>query len=56
MEEWSFGAGYALAKQLEAGTIVDPRPYAKADLVGTIKKFQHLKKVLPAMGLGREND
>jgi predicted GTPase len=50
----AFGAGYALAKQLEAGTIVDPRPYAKGDLVGIFKKFQHLKDVLPAMGYGEK--
>jgi predicted GTPase len=50
----AFGAGYALAKQLGAGTIVDPRPYAKGDLVGIFKKFQHLKEVLPAMGYGEK--
>lgn len=50
----SFGAGYALAKNLEAGTIVDPRPYAVGDLVKTFEKFQHLKDVLPAMGYGEK--
>lgn len=50
----AFGAGYALAKQLQAGQIVDPRPYAEGDLVGIFKKFPHLKDVLPAMGYGEK--
>lgn len=50
----SFGAGYSLAKDLEAGTIVDPRPYAVGDLVATFEKFEHLKDVLPAMGYGEK--
>ena len=48
----AFGAGYSLAKKLEAATIVDPRPYAVGDLVKTFEKFTHLKEVLPAMGYG----
>lgn len=50
----AFGAGYALAKDLGASEIVDPRPYAKGSLVGVFEKFQHLKNVLPAMGYGEE--
>jgi len=50
----AYGAGYALAKKLNAGTIVDPRPYAVGDLVSTFEKFQHLKDVLPAMGYGEK--
>ena len=49
-----FGAGFALAKQLEAGEIVNPRPYAKGSLVGVFDKFRHLDCVLPAMGYGDE--
>lgn len=49
-----FGAGFVLAKQMGAGQIVDPRPYAKGSLVGVFKKFQHLEKVLPAMGYGEQ--
>lgn len=49
-----FGAGYVLAKQMGAGEIVDPHPFAKGSLVGVFKKFQHLEKVLPAMGYGEE--
>jgi predicted GTPase len=48
----AFGAGYSLAKKLEAESIVDPRPYAVGELVKTFEKFQHLKDVLPAMGYG----
>lgn len=45
-----FGAGYVLAKQMGAAEIVDPRQAAKGSLVGVFQKFQHLEKVLPAMG------
>lgn len=45
-----FGAGYVLAKQLGAKEIVDPRASAKGSLVEVFKKFQHLERVLPAMG------
>lgn len=46
----SYGAGYVLAKQLGAGTIVDPRPHAKGSLIQVFEKFPHLNNVLPAMG------
>lgn len=49
-----FGAGFVLAKQMGAAEIVDPRPYAKGSLVDVFKKFQHLEKVLPAMGYGEQ--
>lgn len=45
-----FGAGFVLARQLGAAEIVDPRQAAKGSLVGVFQKFQHLEKVLPAMG------
>lgn len=47
-----YGAGYVLAKQMGA-EIVDPRP-GKGSLVGVFKKFQHLERVLPAMGYGEQ--
>jgi predicted GTPase len=50
----SYGAGYVCAKNLGAGEIVDPRPYAKGSLVDVFAKFQHLQNVLPAMGYGDE--
>lgn len=43
-----------MAQQLGAGTIVDPRPYAKGSLKKTFAKFPHLENVLPAMGYGDE--
>lgn len=49
-----FGAGYVLAQQMGCKEIVDPRSAAKGSLVGVFKKFQHLEKVLPAMGYGEE--
>lgn len=45
-----FGAGFALARQLGAGEVVDPHPYAKGSLVDVLEKFTHLDRVLPAMG------
>ena len=45
-----YGAGYAMAKELGASEIVDPRPYAQGSLKATFEKFPHLKEVLPAMG------
>ena len=47
-----FGAGLVLAKDLGAGEIVDPHPYAKGSLAGVLQKFTHLDRVLPAMGYG----
>jgi len=47
----SFGAGYALAKEL-GGVIVDPRPYAQGSLKSVFERFPHLSNVLPAMGYG----
>lgn len=48
------GAGYALARSLGAGEIVDPRPYARGSLKGVFAKFGHLVNVLPAMGYGED--
>jgi predicted GTPase len=48
------GAGYALAKQLHALEIVDPRPFAQGSLVDVFTKFPHLSNVLPAMGYGAQ--
>jgi predicted GTPase len=48
----AFGAGYALAKELGASEIIDPRPNAQGSLKGVFDKFSHLKNVLPAMGYG----
>lgn len=50
----AYGAGYVLAKNLGAGEIVDPRPFAKGALKATFEKFTHLKEVIPAMGYGEQ--
>ena len=50
----SYGAGYVLAKDLDASEIVDPRPFAQGSLKKVFEKFPHLKNVLPAMGYGKE--
>ena len=49
-----FGAGLVLAKDLGAGEIVDPHPFAKCSLADVLKKFTHLDRVLPAMGYGEK--
>lgn len=49
-----FGAGFVLAKQMNAKEIVDPHSSAKGSIQEVLKKFQHLGRVLPAMGYGEE--
>jgi predicted GTPase len=44
------GAGYAAAIHFEAGTIIDPRPYAVGSLAETYAAYSHIGRVLPAMG------
>jgi predicted GTPase len=44
------GAGYAAAIQFEAGTVIDPRPYAVGSLAETYATYPHIGRVLPAMG------
>jgi predicted GTPase len=44
------GAGYAAAIQFEAGTVIDPRPYAVGSLAETYAAYPHIGRVLPAMG------
>jgi predicted GTPase len=43
------GAGYAAAVAAGA-TVVDPRPYASAEIAETYARYPHLREVLPAMG------
>ncbi|MBN2559686.1 MAG: GTPase [Phycisphaerae bacterium] len=52
--EMRYGAGHVAAKQLGAGSIVDPRPYAAGSIRGVFEKFTHLTDILPAMGYGRQ--
>ena len=48
------GAGYLTAKKYGAKRIIDPRPYAVGSIRSTFEKYNHLEKVLPAMGYGKK--
>jgi predicted GTPase len=50
----SFGAGYVAAQKFGAASIVDPRPGAVGSIKSTFEKYNHLEKVLPAMGYGEK--
>jgi len=47
-----FGAGIVAARKYGAAEIIDPRPYAVGSIKKTFQKYNHLDKVLPAMGYG----
>jgi predicted GTPase len=48
--EMPYGAGVVAANRFGATKLVDPRPFAVGSIQRTFEKFQHLGKVLPAMG------
>jgi predicted GTPase len=48
--EMAYGAGVVAADKYKAAELVDPRPYAVGSIKKTYEKFQHLGKLLPAMG------
>ena len=48
--EMPYGAGTVAANRYGAAKLVDPRPFAVGSIQRTFEKFQHLGKVLPAMG------
>ena len=50
--EMSYGAGYVAAERFGAAAILDPRPHARGSIVEVFKEYDHLSKVLPAMGYG----
>ncbi len=50
----AYGAGIVAAKQYQAAEIIDPRPYAVGSIKKTFAKYNHLDKVLPAMGYGEK--
>ncbi len=52
--EMSYGAGVLAAKKFGAAEIIDPRPYAKASIAETFKKYPKTGTLLPAMGYGDE--
>lgn len=52
--EMKYGAGYVAAEQYGASEIIDPRPYAVDSIKSTYEKYNHLEKILPAMGYGEK--
>jgi predicted GTPase len=49
----AYGAGVIAAQKLGAGELLDPRPYAVGSIKSTFAKYNHLSKLLPAMGYGK---
>lgn len=49
-----YGAGIVAAQKYQASKIVDPRAYAVGSIKKTFAKYNHLDKVLPAMGYGEK--
>ncbi len=47
-----YGAGIVASRKYGAAEILDPRPFAVGSIKKTFKKYNHLDKVLPAMGYG----
>jgi len=52
--EMTYGAGFIAAKKYGASEILDPRPFAVGSIIDTYKKYNHLDKILPAMGYGKK--
>ncbi len=50
--EMSYGAGVVAAQRFGASEIVDPRPYAVGSIRDTFARWQHLDRLIPAMGYG----
>ena len=48
-----YGAGYVAATEAGASEIVDPRNFAKGDIVGVYARYPHIGSVLPAVGYHR---
>lgn len=46
----AYGAGYVAATQAQAAKIIDPRPFAAADIAKVYEQYPHIGPVLPAMG------
>jgi predicted GTPase len=49
----AFGAGVIAAEKMGASELIDPRPYAVGSIKGTFAKYNHLSRLLPAMGYGK---
>jgi len=48
------GAGIVAAQKYGAAEIIDPRPFAVGSIKKTFQKYNHLDRVLPAMGYGEK--
>jgi predicted GTPase len=46
----AYGAGYIAATRAHAREIVDPRPYAAAEIAKIYDQYPHIGAILPAMG------
>ena len=49
----AYGAGVIAAEKLGASELLDPRPYAIGSIQKTFAKYNHLSRLLPAMGYGK---
>jgi predicted GTPase len=49
-----FGAGMVAAQRGGAGVLIDPRPYAVGSIADAFDEYQHIGRVLPAMGYSDE--
>ena len=49
----AYGAGVIAAEKLGARELVDPRPYAVGSIKSTFAKYDHLSRLLPAMGYSK---
>lgn len=52
--EMPYGAGEIAAEKFHAQEIVNPKKYAVGSIKKIFEKYQHLKKILPAMGYSEE--
>ena len=48
-----FGAGLIAARAYDAGSLVDPRPYAVGTIQDAFRRYPHIGPVLPAMGYSK---
>jgi predicted GTPase len=51
--DMEYGAGVIIAEKLGAAELIDPRPFAVGSIKATFNKYNHLKRLLPAMGYGK---
>jgi len=51
--EMAYGAGVIAAEKMGAAQLIDPRPFAVGSIKKTFEKYNHLEKLLPAMGYGK---